>query len=73
MNDENIKTGGVDYPEHPSDPSIIPDATYWPVSLAFGITLFLWGFITFAIVSLAGLIYIFVSLSGWITDLNNEE
>lgn len=58
---------------YPSDPAIIPDPTYWPFGLAFGITLFFWGFITSAILSVAGIVYMIISLAGWIMELKNEK
>jgi len=46
MDEPVIKLNEKEYPLQPSDPEIIPDSTYWPLALAFGTTLLLWGFLT---------------------------
>lgn len=73
MDKQLIKLNDAEYPPQPSDPEIIPDSTYWPVTLAFGITFLIWGFLTSLIVSGVGLLFITISLWGWIQELNNEK
>ena len=51
----------------------LPRPTYWPAVLAFGITLFAWGFVTTFYITLAGLLIIFLALGGWIGDLLHEH
>ena len=62
-----------EYPLQPSDPEIIPESTYWPLALAFGTTLLLWGFLTSLILSGVGLLCMAVSLAGWIGEINTEK
>lgn len=47
----------------------LPEPTYWPAVLAFGITLIFWGILTSWIISGVGLIVFAVALTGWIGDL----
>ena len=73
MDQSDINLQENEYPLHPSDPVIIPDSTYWPISLAFGVTLLFWGFITSLILSGVGLVCMVIALAGWIRELNNEK
>ncbi len=68
-----MKLNEDEYPPQPSDPEIIPDSTYWPLALAFGITFLLWGFLTSLIVSGVGFVFMIISLAGWIQELNYEK
>jgi|GEM_PF-3874578 len=52
---------------------VLPRPTYWPAALAFGITLFAWGFITSLLISIIGVMMIFVSIGGWIGELLHEH
>ncbi|MGB8491399.1 MAG: cytochrome c oxidase subunit 4 [Bacteroidales bacterium] len=73
MDNELTERNTRDYPPYPSDPAIVPDSTYWPLSLAFGITLFFWGFLTTIFLSFTGLVFMIISIAGWITELNHEK
>jgi hypothetical protein len=73
MDDPVFKIDEYEYPLQPSDPEIIPDSTYWPVVLAFGTTLFIWGFLTSLILSGVGILFMGVSLAGWIGEINKEK
>lgn len=54
-------------------PLEIPDPTWVPSALAFGITLLFWGVATSPIVSGVGLIAIFISLGFWIGEMCRER
>ncbi len=73
MDNSDINSQENEYPLHPSDPVIIPDSTYWPISLAFGTTLLFWGFISSLILSGVGFVCMVIALAGWISELNNEK
>jgi hypothetical protein len=73
MDKPAININEEEYPLQPSDPEIIPDSTYWPLSLAFGITFLFLGFLTSLMLSGVGLVIMAISLSGWIQELNNEK
>lgn len=53
-------------------PDIIPRPTYWPLVLAFGIVLILFGIVTSWIVSGVGAIFFAFGLGGWIGELRRE-
>jgi len=53
-------------------PKIIPQPTAWPAGMAFGITLFIWGFVTSIVLVLVGLTVMVVSLVGWIGEIRHE-
>lgn len=57
----------------PAAHPVLPQPTYWPAVLAFGITLVAWGFVTSVFISLAGLLVIFLAIGGWIGDLLHEH
>jgi len=64
--------------EHTNDrseakPAILPEPTFWPVTLALASTLLFWGILTTWIISAAGLVLFVLSLSGWIRDLLREQ
>jgi len=73
MDEPVIKFNENEYPLQPSDPEIIPKSTYWPAVLAFGTTLFIWGFLTSLILSGVGVLFMGVSLAGWIVEINSEK
>jgi hypothetical protein len=73
MDEPVIKLNEKEYPLQSSDPEIIPHSTYWPLALAFGTTLLLWGFLTSLILSGVGILCMAVSLAGWIEEINNEK
>jgi len=60
-------------------PQNIPPPTYWPVTLALGITFIFWGFVTTYIIYTVGFIIFTIGLAGWIIELrkavisNNEN
>jgi len=72
MEADDLKYDEREYPGHPSDPEKLPSSTYWPIVLAFGLLLFLWGIITSLIVLAAGVLCMGVALTGWIIELNYE-
>jgi hypothetical protein len=53
-------------------PATIPRPTYWPLVLAFGIVLILFGIVTSWIASGVGAIFFAVGLGGWIGELRRE-
>ena len=63
------------YPDdwNEAKPAILPEPTYWPVTLALASTMLLWGILTTWIISGAGLALFIVSLSGWIRDMLQER
>jgi hypothetical protein len=66
----------VDHTGRVSPPSAhphLPEPTYWPATLAFGITLLAWGIVTTYAISLVGLLVICVAIGGWIGDLLHEH
>jgi hypothetical protein len=73
MNNSELNIDQEKYPLVPSDPEIIPESTYWPIFLAFGITFFMWGYLLTLYVSIMGLICMIVALIGWINELNKEK
>jgi hypothetical protein len=58
---------------HEPLPEGIPEPTYWPFLLAFGIVLIFWGLISAWLISVAGAIIFFASLAGWIGDMIHEH
>lgn len=56
----------------PSVPEKMPSPSFWPVMLAFGTSLFFWGFFTSLIISLAGFLVMGVSIAGWIGEMSDE-
>lgn len=53
-------------------PEKLPESTFWPITLAFGVVFFFWGFITSLILTGMGIITIGFSVAGWIGDMNHE-
>jgi Cytochrome c oxidase subunit IV len=58
---------------HEPLPEKIPEATYWPFLLAFGIVLVFWGLVLTWLISLAGVIIFVASLAGWIGEMIHEH
>ena len=63
----------TEYPLQDAEPAIIPDSTYWPFALAFGIAFLFLGFLTSLIVSAVGLVCMIIAIAGWISEMNNEK
>jgi hypothetical protein len=72
MGKNDLNFNEQDYPGSPADPQVLPVSTYWPLVMAFGLLLLLWGIITSAIVIAVGAICMAVALTGWIIELNYE-
>jgi len=54
----------------------LPPPSYWPIALAFGITLLGAGMVSTIIVSIVGVIVMVVSVAGWTMEnrrLNQED
>ena len=58
---------------HEALPEKIPEPTYWPAMLAFGIVLIFWGLVSTWLISLAGVIITGFSLAGWIGAMIDER
>ena len=54
-------------PEHLARPS------YWPATMALGITFLLWGLISTPLLSAVGLVVFGSALIGWIGDIWNDH
>ena len=54
-------------------PEHIPEPTYWPVTLALGIAVFIWSLIATPLLALPGLILFVVALAGWIGEMRNDN
>lgn len=54
-------------------PAVVPRPTYWPVVLALGIALLLWGVITTAYLAATGLAIGVIGAGGWIAELLYES
>lgn len=53
-------------------PQRLPEPTYWPFFLAFGITFLLWGILSSFLISIIGLILSVIAVAGWMYDLYHE-
>lgn len=53
-------------------PDVVPEPTYWPIVMGFGITFITWGLVTTYFISIVGLVLFGISLAGWIGDLLHE-
>ena len=53
-------------------PDVIPRPTYFPIALAFGLTLLFWGFVTSVVIVGIGLLVIGVSTAGWIGEMRHD-
>jgi hypothetical protein len=54
-------------------PEHLPRPTYWPLALAFGIVLIMFGIVTTFAISGVGLIIFAVALGGWIGELRHGD
>jgi len=54
-------------------PEVLPRPTYTPFLLAFSLLLLGWGLLATWIISVAGVVGIFLSLYGWIKELLHER
>jgi hypothetical protein len=54
-------------------PEIIPQPSFWPAGLAFGLTFLFWGFVTSMVLVLVGLAVVVVSIIGWIGEIRHEQ
>ena len=61
-----------EYPPSPADPQNMPEPTWWPVALAFGVLFIFWGLISTLYITGVGLIVTAVAIAGWIIELNHE-
>jgi len=66
MHADDRTTTHQDYPLSAAVPEELPEPTFWPIALAFGITLLFWGFLTSLIISAVGVAVSAVSIAGWI-------
>lgn len=71
MEDET-KLVSDEYPVSPADPQVIPQSTFWPITLAFGVMFIIWGLITSLIITGVGLLLSAFAIVGWINDMNDE-
>ncbi|MFZ1801025.1 MAG: hypothetical protein WAU24_14250 [Chitinophagaceae bacterium] len=53
-------------------PEKLPEPTYWPFFLAFGVTFMVWGLLTTWIISATGFLVFCIALIGWINILRHE-
>jgi hypothetical protein len=74
MNTSEKDAASEQVPEesHYALPKDLPRPTFWPISLALGITFLLWGFISSIIISFVGLAVMAVSLAGWLGEFRDE-
>ena len=54
-------------------PETLPAPTYWPVVLALGTVMILWGLVSSWMLSGVGLLLFALALSGWIGDIRYGE
>lgn len=54
-------------------PATIPRPTYFPATMAFGITFFLWGFVSSPVVLAVGFVVLVVALGGWIQEMRRDD
>ena len=73
INDQVNETKPEQISWHEPAPESIPEPSYWPFLLAFGIVLILWGLISAWLISLAGVIIFVASLAGWIGEMIHEH
>lgn len=51
----------------------IPEPTYMPLVLALGVMCIFWGIVTTYLMSLVGVVFFVIGISGWIGDLRHEH
>ncbi len=54
-------------------PAVLPEPTYSPAILALGIVFFAWGLIVTWMLSVVGLVLMFIALIGWIRAILADE
>jgi len=54
-------------------PAYIPSPTYAPAATAFGITFFLWGFVTSPVVLVVGLVVLVASIVVWMGEMRHDK
>ncbi len=59
--------------QHAAEHVVLPPPTYWPIGLAFAITLLAWSVVTSLLITAVGLVIFAVALAGWIGDLLHED
>ncbi len=73
MDLEELNKHTDEYPLNESTPAVMPELTFWPFILAFGVLFLFWGIITSLAISGVGILLIILSVAGWIQDLNHEQ
>ena len=58
---------------HTPLPERIPEATAWPMVVAFGVTLLAWGIIASWYFSLVGGVTFLVGMGGWIQEMRHDQ
>lgn len=58
--------------KYKAQPERLPEPTYWPFFLAFGLVCMFWGILTTWLISIIGAIIFIIALSGWITNIYGE-
>src|SRR5690242_15386856 len=51
----------------------LPEPTYWPAVMAFGITLLVWGIVTTWIITVVGVVIFALALVNWIGELLHDH
>jgi hypothetical protein len=54
-------------------PETLPQPTYWPLVMGFGITFIFWGITSNYAISGVGLVLFAIALAGWIGDIRHES
>ncbi len=51
----------------------LPEPTFWPITLALGLTLLLWGIVTSIYISMVGFIIVVLAVRGWVHDIRRDH
>ena len=54
-------------------PPIISEPTIWPVAVAMGITLLVWGLVTSLIITAVGFVLLATAIGGWISAIRHDR
>lgn len=54
-------------------PEAIPRPTFAPAALAFGITIFFWGFVTSPVLLAVGLLVMAAALTLWVREMRHDD
>ena len=73
MDEDVTNLNETEYPLQDAEPAVIPDSTYWPFTLAFGIAFLFLGFLTSLIVSGVGIVCMIIAIAGWISEMNHSD